>query len=59
MLEGFCIVMSTAGLNRPNTEKDDDRHTATLFFIYVYLGYVVAQLVEVLCYKPVGHRFNS
>jgi hypothetical protein len=59
MMEGFCIVMSITGLNRPNTGKDDDKHTVTLFFIYVYLRYMVAQLVEALCYKPEGHRFNS
>ena len=23
------------------------------------MGYMVVQLVEVLCYKPEGHRFDS
>jgi hypothetical protein len=25
MIKGFCFVISVAGLNRPNTEKDDGK----------------------------------
>jgi hypothetical protein len=51
--------MSTTGLNRPNAGEDDDTHTVTIFFLYIYFSYVVAQLVEALSYKLVGHGFNS
>ena len=29
------------------------------FYIYIYIGYAVVQLVEALHYKPEGHRLSS
>jgi hypothetical protein len=50
----ICIIFCTFV-----SEVEQFPGTYIFFKLMVFWGTAVAQLVEAVCYKPEGHRFNS